>query len=587
MSIIDAILRRQKIVSLVLITVPLFSIASVLALQLFSSQKPEILGDSTIQPLAGSDDVTITKAVDKQDVQRDDPTPGAQDVAYTITVTVNGCETLPIDSMLVFDRSNSMNDPIAGDGTPDKLSIATQATISFINELDPTEDQTGLASYSNNATLNHTLVGGDFTNVIATVSGISAAGFTNIGDGIEVASLEAQSVRANPLADPVIVIFSDGVANRPFNEGVEDLEFAQNYALQKANNAKAAGIRIIAVSFGEDADDALMTQIASAPGDFYDVNNEVALEQTFIEIAQKLKSDSIGLVVEDDISDILQYADLGTIPPGATFDNGVLSWDLGEIACDAQITLPFTVTVKPDAPDLSQLLNSATAISDQDDTFESNEVETTIHAPILELSKTDNQDTVSINEVLSYVIHVRNIGTGNAYNVVLNENFPVQIIPQENTLDPAGVIQQSTVIWDNSGSGYILDGTFDPTGSLMGSEGNFAFQALVDPGAPPSSSIVNSVVLGTTNGTIISGSDVTIINDYSGLDDDPVDPVIEEPVISTDPDLLTPPEKLAETGQDNIILWQLAGLMLIFSAIGLYILSKQSAVKKQLSPSHE
>jgi hypothetical protein len=116
----------------------------------------------------------------------------------------------PVDVMLVIDRSGSMGDP------PVPIANVKAAAKAFVDKLDPLVDQVGLVSYADSATLDHQLAGGvsGFAEVKGAIDDLSAGGYTNIGDGVYTAQQELQSVRHNPDAIPVIVLLTDGIANR-------------------------------------------------------------------------------------------------------------------------------------------------------------------------------------------------------------------------------------------------------------------------------------------------------------------------------------------------------------------------------------
>ena len=84
--------------------------------------------------------------------------------------------------------------------------------------------------------------------------------YTNIGAGMKTAR-EELTANARPGAYLMMVLMTDGVANRPYNT-----YYAENYALQEAELAAASGIKIMTVSLGTGADTGLMQQIANISG---------------------------------------------------------------------------------------------------------------------------------------------------------------------------------------------------------------------------------------------------------------------------------------------------------------------------------
>lgn len=91
-------------------------------------------------------------------------------------------------------------------------------------------------------------------------------GWTNTGAGIHEGITELTGARGRSSAKKVIVLLTDGNANCDASNNCgsteDDILIGNQYALDAAADAAAAGIRIIAVSVGADANTALMQQIA-------------------------------------------------------------------------------------------------------------------------------------------------------------------------------------------------------------------------------------------------------------------------------------------------------------------------------------
>lgn len=108
---------------------------------------------------------------------------------------------------------------------------------------------------------------------------------TNIGGGIKIAREELEA-NARPQAYKVIVLMTDGIANRPLGDPV-------GYALGEADLCSAAGIKILTVSLGLGADQTLMQEIAdrtggehfNVPGGGTIAEYEAALMDVFQDIA--------------------------------------------------------------------------------------------------------------------------------------------------------------------------------------------------------------------------------------------------------------------------------------------------------------
>lgn len=90
--------------------------------------------------------------------------------------------------------------------------------------------------------------------------------FTNMGGGMQKAIAELTSSRARTNATKIMLLLTDGNANvdAAGNAGLneDDLEAGAAYARAQAYAAEAAGIRIIAVSVGAEANQVLMEDVA-------------------------------------------------------------------------------------------------------------------------------------------------------------------------------------------------------------------------------------------------------------------------------------------------------------------------------------
>jgi len=128
------------------------------------------------------------------------------------------------------------------------------------------EDNVGLAVYTYPADGGAKLERGLGTDLdpIDTISRQRQAAhydrYTNIGAGMQKARIELEN-NARSDADLVMVLMTDGIANRPNGSS-----FARQFALQEADRAAAANIKIMTVSLGINADTALMQQISDGTG---------------------------------------------------------------------------------------------------------------------------------------------------------------------------------------------------------------------------------------------------------------------------------------------------------------------------------
>jgi hypothetical protein len=199
------------------------------------------------------------------------------------------------DIMLCFDRTGSMNDDTVYDrygniiGYEQPITAAKNSCYYFIDQvaaLTLVVDRIGLVSYSETGRLDRSL-DRNFSAMKTKIATYVASGNTNIGDGIKKAR-EHVVANALPKTRKTIVLFSDGMANRP-GTGNTTNPTAVAYAKSQADIAAANQIMIYTISLGTTTDPALMQYIASKTGGkYYYAPTTAQLNAIFQEIAKRI-----------------------------------------------------------------------------------------------------------------------------------------------------------------------------------------------------------------------------------------------------------------------------------------------------------
>jgi len=179
------------------------------------------------------------------------------DLVFTGDATLcNPEEPNVYDVVLVLDNSGSM--------TPDKLASAKGAAANFIAQLDPNLTRVGVVSFDSSARQLVALTN-DYNRALNGVYSLSSGGGTAIDQGL----LGGYQQLANSNAESrAVLLLSDGGSD-------------PGAAYAAASTLSAAGIRIITVAVGEDADRVLMGNLATTSIDAFATRTAVDLRDSF------------------------------------------------------------------------------------------------------------------------------------------------------------------------------------------------------------------------------------------------------------------------------------------------------------------
>jgi hypothetical protein len=189
--------------------------------------------------------------------------------------------TVPSDTMLLIDRSGSMNDD--GENPPQPFTAVKAAATDFL-ELLGEPARSGLVSFADQASLDQSLTA-DHTSTLSAVRSMrilpqSEQGFTNLGTAVQSAR-DAFQQSADQRQD-VMIILTDGKANAPENPGGEV------FARQQIQQAKEAGIIVYTIGLGAGVNQQFLDNIASESGSYFQAATRDALSGIYDEIHNSL-----------------------------------------------------------------------------------------------------------------------------------------------------------------------------------------------------------------------------------------------------------------------------------------------------------
>lgn len=225
------------------------------------------------------------------------PKNGEADIFFTwpTRITKNptsGICTTPVDTMLVFDRSGSMN--VGRKTPPEPLTTAKNAATAYVDSSELI-DKVGLVSFASTASspIDHEL-SSDHEDVKSAIARIGidkvSLQYTNLGDAIKAATSELGSERYTKDAKKVIVALTDGIANRPLDPvNPKNLKYAGEYGALQATSARTQGIEVYAIGLGKGTDEAyLRDRIASSKGQYYNAPTAATLQSIYKKIAESV-----------------------------------------------------------------------------------------------------------------------------------------------------------------------------------------------------------------------------------------------------------------------------------------------------------
>jgi Mg-chelatase subunit ChlD len=234
----------------------------------------------------------VTNIVDQLQFSSADTTTLRQVV--TLSMPLRKSEFIPLDVMLIIDVSGSMGSRLPGDERT-KLKAAQDAAKIFLDQLNSSKDRVGLVTFNDAARLVADLTY-DFSSIKNKIESLRSGGYTNIGDGIANATAPLESGGRRGSTIWVMILLSDGMANRPLYQGRQNLTYAREYALEKAEYACSVGssqkLRIYTIGLGakDDIDESLLQAIAqmSNDGKYYYTPSAEDLEEIYTTIARDL-----------------------------------------------------------------------------------------------------------------------------------------------------------------------------------------------------------------------------------------------------------------------------------------------------------
>lgn len=225
------------------------------------------------------------------------PKGGTQDVFFTWPTRFTkhpkgGICTTPVDTILAFDRSGSMD--VGRRTPPEPLTTAKNAATAYVDAADII-DKVGLVSFATtpSSPMDHEL-SLDHDAVKKAVESITiekgSLQHTNLGDALKTAFAEFSSARHTKNAKRVVVALTDGDANRPLDEAnPKNTAYAGEYAASQAAALRTAGIEVYAIGLGKGISETfLRDRIATNPEQYFNAPTASALQEVYKKISESV-----------------------------------------------------------------------------------------------------------------------------------------------------------------------------------------------------------------------------------------------------------------------------------------------------------
>lgn len=168
-------------------------------------------------------------------------------------------------------------------------------------------------------------------------------------------------------------------------------------------------------------------------------------------------ADANNVIVVDDLS---EFADnnlilsVENVSGGGSFDSSTneITWNVGLLPDGESGSFTFDLILTRHADQDRSLINLASIDSDETDVITDQTTTNTI-TPQLQIQKTDNRNEASPADSLEYVITVSNSGTGEAFNISIEDTLPEYISLIGGSLSPTGIFNGfRTITWEDLSS---------------------------------------------------------------------------------------------------------------------------------------
>jgi len=212
------------------------------------------------------------------------------------------CGVATSDTMMIIDKSGSMNDKAGSTGT--KISNAITAGDNFVDlTAKNAQNEVGLVSFASTATTDSTLTS-NFASVKTQINNLKASGSTCIQCAINKADQAIAAGKRSNIKN-VVVLLTDGKANAiEGNSSQVSQATAEQAALTAAQNSHKNNDTIMfVIGLGTDVNATFLKQLAtSTGGQYYFPPTTDNLNDIYTQISQIIAQGSVSGFVFNDVN---------------------------------------------------------------------------------------------------------------------------------------------------------------------------------------------------------------------------------------------------------------------------------------------
>ncbi|MEM7027999.1 MAG: Ig-like domain-containing protein [Chloroflexota bacterium] len=190
-----------------------------------------------------------------------------------------------------------------------------------------------------------------------------------------------------------------------------------------------------------------------------------------------------NVVVEDPIPQYIQNPT--NISNGGSASSSQITWQLGNLNIGDSRTLSWQGTVDPAIPVGTSSIRNIVTVRDDDGNSATDQADTTINNPSLDVNKTATNQVAPGNSIL-YQITVQNDGDVVLNNITIRDPIPQYILNPTN-ISAGGALQNRDIVWTISN----LD---------IGESQTVTWQGTVDPAIPTTETEITNVATACNQG---------------------------------------------------------------------------------------